>query len=513
MAIQLVSRRTRITGMTSSSQKSNTFKSYSLKAYPLVLYNLLIFFALWFLMPVWTLYLLFTPKARAGFFSKLGVYPKDFTAKLNAKPAGIKRVWIHCVSVGELNAIRPLAESLMETELIQVVLTTTTLTGQTLARKLYPEWPVTYFPYDLRGCLQSSIEAIVPDVILLTETELWPNFIFTASQGFEIPVLTINGRISPRSFKGYRKIKPLMAQLFQWLDHVYAQSQGDAERLMGLGAPAEKVTVAGNVKFDIQPKPGQDSIAQELLRILNLQEGQAILVLASTHKGEDLPLVEVAMALENAVIVLAPRHPERTADIETLLASQGFETVRRSALIASETSGLTRPVSIRVVILDTIGELQALYGLSKLAVIAGSFEKIGGHNPLEALVAGVPVVYGPNMHNFPDIARLVEAYDAGESVADAKALGLALKRLWQNHERLQEMSQHGLKLLAEHQGATQRLQAAVLMHLGLSTMEAENTAADYKMSEMSGSSSPACNQGISFADVLHQEQEQTGNGE
>lgn len=496
--------------MTFSSQESNAFKLNSLKAYPLVLYNLLIFFALWFLMPVWVGYLLMTPKARAGFFSKLGVYPKAFIAQLKVKPAGIKRVWIHCVSVGELNAIRPLAESLIATEFIQVVLTTTTLTGQTLAKKLYPEWPVTYFPYDLRGCLQSSLEAIRPDLILLTETELWPNFIFTASQVFEIPVLTINGRISPRSFKGYRKIKPLMRLLFHWIDHIYVQSGGDGERIQGLGALPEKVTVTGNVKFDIQPKPNQDGLAQELLRILNLQTGQNLLVLASTHQGEDGPLVEAAMALENAVIVLAPRHPERTPDIESLFSSRGIQTVRRSDL---GQKGQVRPEPIQVVILDTIGELQALYGLSKLAVIAGSFEKIGGHNPLEALVAGVPVLYGPHMHNFPDIARLVEAYDAGESVTDANALGLALKRLWQDSERLQQMSQNGLKLLAEHQGATQRLESSVLQYLGLSTMGVGNSAADYTMSERSDTTSPNGNAVISFADLLQQEQKQAGEGD
>jgi hypothetical protein len=164
-----------------------------------------------------------------------------------------------------------------------------------------------------------------------------------------------------------------------------------------------------------------------------------------------------------------------------------------------------------------------MYGLSKLAVIAGSFEKIGGHNPLEALVAGVPVVYGPHMHNFPDIARLIESYDAGESVVDFKALGLALKRLWQNADRLQEMSHHGLTLLSEHQGATQRLQRAVLSYLGLDSSDSndanhafdpKNTAANYSMSSddsmqtVSFSSSAPTSRAISFADLLHQEQEQ-----
>jgi 3-deoxy-D-manno-octulosonic-acid transferase len=430
--------------------------------WPLVLYNLLLWLGLVLLSPVWGLYLLVTPKARAGFSQKLGRYPAAFMEKLAATGQHRPRVWIHCVSVGEFNAVRPLIDALADE--VDWVITTTTRTGQALAQRTYPDRPITYFPYDFRGLVHRALTTLRPDAVVLTETELWPNFLQQVRSTAQVPLLVINGRISPGSFNGYRKIRPLMAGMLSQVSQLYMQSTGDAQRIQALGADPARVTVAGNIKFDLTPR--QDPIQLAILKhLLSFDADDTVLTLASTHSGEDGPLVDTFQILKKDFpelkLVLAPRHPERAGEIRSLLTARGLRFALRSQL--SE----LHPNSEPIVVLDTIGELQQVFALSRVAVIGGSFVETGGHNPLEALVQKIPALFGPHMFNFPDISRLVVQYEAGYQVASAEEIIPRLTELLTQPELYANVVENGQRLLAAHRGAKALLVAALRQHLNL----------------------------------------------
>lgn len=430
--------------------------------FSLFFYNLLLAVGVVLALPVIVVYLAVSKKARSGLAQKLTFYPPEFLSRLYRAQTHEKRgIWFHAVSVGEFNAIRPLIQEYQGH--LPVMISTTTRTGQELARKTFPDLPVFYFPYDFRPLLHRALRQMKPGLVILTETEIWPNFIDVAARCHRIPVIMVNGRISPNSFRGYRKIRPLMQTVLHRFTHLYMQSEGDADRIRHLGAASGKVTVAGNIKFDMST--AIDPIQKSILRhLFSFTPQDTVLTFASTHSGEDQPLLETFMRLKKDFpelkLILAPRHPERIPEIRTILKAKMLNFSLRSEL--SE----THPNPESVVVLDTIGELQTAFALSHIAVVGGSFVTTGGHNPLEGLGQKIPVLYGPHMFNFPDMARLIQEYQAGFQVEDVDGLADRITELLTQPEFYSNVVENGQRLLVTNRGAKEVLSQAIHQLVG-----------------------------------------------
>lgn len=433
-------------------------------------YNLLLLAGLIILCPIWLAYLAFVPKARAGFWQKLGFFPESLKRRLAQKSR--KRIWFHAVSVGEFNAIRSLIPLLADD--FEVVISTTTRTGQDLAVRTYPDLLVIYFPYDLRAVIKRVLRRVQPDLVVLTETELWPNFIDQATRAFSTPLILINGRLSRQSCKGYLWIQPLIKPCIRQITHLYIQSQADAERINLLAnLPPEQWTVVGNLKFDLIPVVDMQKKAM-LSHLLNIQAGDTVLTLASTHSGEDLPLVESYLTLRKDFpelkLVLAPRHPERLSEIKNILNAKAVHYSIRSRLSDEH------PNQQPIVVLDSIGELLTVYSLSTVAVMGGSFIERGGQNPLEPLSQRVPVIFGPHMHNFSEISRMVRESNAGYQVKDQAELINAVTALLTQPEIYDTVAENGQQLIENNRGAKEIIGKAIQSYLGAAPKRASTTA-------------------------------------
>lgn len=425
--------------------------------FSLIVYNLLLFLGLFVLAPLWIGYLLLVPKARAGFLEKLGRYPSILKAKLAQQPADRKTIWFHAVSVGEFNAIKSLIPDLSED--FNVVISTTTRTGHDLAERSFPDLPILYFPYDFRAIIKRALSQVKPDLVVIAETELWPNFIDTVTRHFNKPLLLINGRLSQSSFKGYQWIRFIIKPCLRQMTHLYMQSQADADRVRALGhVSPEQVTVAGNLKFDLIPTV--DTTQRAILaHLLNIQDGDTVLTFASTHSGEDLPLVETYLQLKKDFpelkLILAPRHPERLSEIKNILTSKALSYGIRSQLSESN------PNHQAIVVLDSIGELLTVYSFTTIAVMGGSFIEKGGQNPLEPLSQRVPVIFGPHMHNFAEISRMVLEGQAGYQVHTPQELAQAVTSLLTQPEIYNIVAEKGQQLIENNRGAKEIICKAI----------------------------------------------------
>jgi 3-deoxy-D-manno-octulosonic-acid transferase len=425
--------------------------------FSILCYNVGLFLALCFLSPVWLLGLCFVPKTRAGFAQKLGFYTADTKAQFNRSASQRPRIWFHAVSVGEFNAIRPLLSAKMEQ--YDLVISTTTQTGQELAKKTYPDLRVFYFPFDLRPCIGSALDLVQPDLVVIAETELWPNFIDLVLHRAKKPLIFINGRLSQRSLRGYRWIQAIISPTLRRVSHWYMQSQADAERLRLLAnIDPEQMTVAGNLKFDLAPHVNSQQ-QEQLKNLLNFNEHHSVLVFASTHSGEESPLLDVYQHLRRDFpelkLIIAPRHPERLAAIKTLLNSLALSYSVRSQL------SLAEPNQNPIIVLDTIGELLSIYSLATVAVMGGSFVDKGGQNPLEPISQRVPVLFGPHMENFAEIAHLICEANAGSQVQTMHELMHEITVLLTQPEQYDTIAETGLQLLENNRGARPMLLHAI----------------------------------------------------
>lgn len=355
-------------------------------------------------------------------------------------------IWIHAVSVGEVLAVIPLLYRLREKfPSANLMVSTITDTGQGIAIERVPEGTkVIYLPFDLIFVLKRALKNVRPDIFITIETELWPN-IFRLFKREGIPIIVMNGRISDNAFKGYKKIKFFMTRVIECVDMFGMQESVYAERIIGLGANRERVKVIGNFKFDTRPPDG----IPEWSRLLS----SPVIVAGSTHRGEEDLIVSVFSRLKNDFLglnlIIAPRHPERFKEVEDLLKSSGIPFVKRSELPLLnpppqnpplfpplqkggvgawvEVNSELRTIKGRIIILDSVGELSSVYGISDIAIVGGSFIEHGGQNPLEPAYWGKPVLCGPHMENFPFVE---DFYREGAAIkVDAANLYDAIKAL------------------------------------------------------------------------------------
>lgn len=403
--------------------------------------------------PYWVYEMLRHGKYRTGLRERLGGIP----ARLGkvSQPT----IWIHAVSVGEVLAISELVR-LLRAELPQyrIFVSTTTDTGQRLARQKFGEENVFHFPLDFTVAVRRWLRVLRPELVVIAETELWPNFLRCAHET-KAHIAIVNARISDRSFKGYRRWKALLASVLQIPDLFLAQTDQDAQRLRDIGAHGDRVFTIGNLKYDV-PLPPMPPIVEELRRALS--GAGPVLVCGSTVEGEE-PLLLGAFTniLANhagAVMVLAPRHPQRFDEVERLLREVKIPFWRRSKWAGG-------PIRGGVLLVDSIGELSALYALADIAFVGGSLVPRGGHNIIEPAQHGVAIVVGNHTDNFRDIVGLFQSRDAVRVVGPAE-LPLMLMQLIANDAERRALGQRASQTLELQRGATLRTMAQLKKLLG-----------------------------------------------
>ena len=387
----------------------------------------------------------------------------SFTGKANG-------ILIHSVSVGETLAAEPLVRSLQAANPDSTLtITTTTPTGSDQVLRLYAEDLAAgrivhlYLPYDLPWLMSRFINKVQPSICIIMETELWPNIIRSCNK-CRIPVVLANARLSEKSARGYAKFSKLTQPMLQGLDLVAAQHRNDAERFIALGIEDRKVDVTGSIKFDISVS--QQSLVEGKALKNKLGENRPVLVLASSHEGEDDLILESYQQLladvPDLLLIIVPRHPERFDEVAALVLDRGLSLVRRSE---SFEKGNLQPSAItQVYLADTMGEMLLLLACADIAVIGGSFIEHGGHNPLEACALSKAVVMGPSDYNFAAISQQLINEGAMQQ-ASSEQLTVCLKQLLERPELRLDMGMQGQRVVAENQGAVARLTTLVAEQL------------------------------------------------
>ncbi|PWU25672.1 MAG: 3-deoxy-D-manno-octulosonic acid transferase [Candidatus Rokuibacteriota bacterium] len=371
------------------------------------------------------------------------------------------RCWIHAVSVGEVAAAVPLVQAIRRRwPTFSIVLSTVTPTGaRVVGRELADVATHRYFPLDLPGPVRRAVDAVRPSFFIGLETELWPNFL-GALHARGIPTMIANGRISDRSFRRYRMARPFVARMLRRVSVFAMQSEEDARRIIDLGAPAERVVVTGNLKADLRADASDTGDGWE--RLLGLGRGCSLWVAGSTHRGEEVPVLDAFDLLRPRFpqlrLLVAPRHPERTQEVERLIRERGWRAQRRTVL-----DGTTDDEA--VIILDTVGELATLYRWADVVFIGGSLVPIGGHNMLEPAQRRKPVLFGPHTENFRESAELLLNAGAAVVVNDAAELAREVERMLVNPERSKAMGNAAFRAVAARQGALHETLALVERHL------------------------------------------------
>ncbi len=389
------------------------------------------------------------------FFLALGVMRGKYLANFPERMGFYKRkesshdLWIHAVSVGEALASRTVVDEILRQRPgTSIVFTTTTITGQIQARRLFPDATVTYFPFDFSFAVRRFLRHHHPHAFATMETEIWPN-VTRIAQGRGVRMILANGRISDRSFPRYRAVRGLLRTILARYERILAREPTDHERFVAIGAPAAIVETSGNVKFDYVPDTSPLEMARELETLI---AGRRVIVIGSTMEGEDellLPGIERLITDRGLFVILAPRKPERFELVSALLASTPLQFVRRS-----EMHEQARPADL--LLLDSLGELSRVYRYATLAFVGGSLAPYGGHNPIEPAAEGIPVLYGPHMSNFREIAQKFLHAQAALEVHDANDLSAAIERLLDDEPLRVAMGERARQTVLVNRGASER---------------------------------------------------------
>ncbi len=360
-------------------------------------------------------------------------------------------IWLHAVSVGEVNAAVPVVEALRRKHPhLRWLITTITPTGSARVRALWGDQVQhVYAPYDLPGAVRRFLRHYRPRLALIMETELWPNLLF-ACRDRGVPGYILNARLSARSLRGYRVLGPLIARVVRSVKRIGAQSDTDARRFVHLGALSGSVLATGNLKFDIAVPEGLDEFVRHFSVRLG---GRPVWIAASTHEDEEAAVVKIHHQLRERwpqlLLLWAPRHPERFARVAELSRAAGWSVGKRTA-------SRWPAADQQVFVIDTLGELMSFYACADVAFVGGSLQPVGGHNLLEPAAVGTPVVTGPHLHNFTEISRRLQKAGALEIAANADGVANALQRLLEQDEARARMRRNGQELVEQGRGALER---------------------------------------------------------
>ena len=383
---------------------------------------------------------------------RLGYLPVSFN--LDAEPS----IWIHAVSMGEVLTARALLPELREQyPALRLFMSTTTMTGQRLARQnLQGLDGVFYFPFDLTFIVNRTLRLVRPRLFIMMETEIWPNLL-RACRRHGVKTILVNGRISSRSYPRYRLIRPWFHHVLEHVDRFCAQGSESAQRLIDLGADPARVGVTGSLKFDSLERPSTRPGLQaqdRVLRYFRMSEHRHVVMAASTHRGEETLIlsafVKIKRTAPGALLVIAPRHPERFEEVVRIAEQDGFSVARRTEL------SIDSEPRVDVVVLDTIGELTRLYQVATVVFVGGSLVDAGGHNILEPAVFGKPIVFGPQMQNFREIADTFVASSAACQVRSSREFEEMLLALLGDPARRAGLGAAARALVESNRGAKER---------------------------------------------------------
>jgi len=423
-----------------------------------LLYSLLLTVGFVLLLPRFAIDALRTRKYVTGLRQRLGNLPE-----LPASDQPL--IWLHCVSVGETEAARPLVRALRERfPSYRLAVSTTTVTGQQVAKRVFQQEAaaIFYFPIDWAWTVRRVLRTLNPSAVLIMETELWPNLLRTCRRQ-SIPVALVNGRISANSFRRYRMIRMFTARMLNNLTMAIMQSERDVTRIRELGMANERTSSAGNLKFDGAGNAGNDGVLNSDMRSrFGFSEGKSLIVAASTHWPEEQVLIDAFKRIKQSTedrqvrLLIAPRHPERFNEVADLIADSGLTWARRTTSPAKEDA------TCEIILLDSIGELRTVFPFADIAFIGGSIASHGGHNVLEPAVEGVCVITGPHTDNFAAIIQtllgegaLVQLGEVAISEA-AKQLAATIKELLEDEPRRREIGQRAMAVCDSNRGATNR---------------------------------------------------------
>lgn len=417
-----------------------------------LIYNIILTLALIFASPYFLIKSLFKKPLRKALLQRMGFL---------GTPSLGSSIWIHAASVGEVFCSIPLVRRIKkEFPNRKIILTTMTSTGHEAAKGQLPEADhILFFPIDHPLILRRVLRKIQPALLLIAETELWPNLLRTCGKK-GIPIILFNGRVSEKSFRGYLFFRFLFEECLRYVSLFLMQTKEDQDRITRIGAPPDKTRVVGNLKFD-QALP---SVTQEattrLAQLFGLHGGETVFIAGSTHSGEEELLMGLSKELReiapDLIFILAPRHLNRLEEVERLLQKESPSWIRRTALSMNQ----NRPNQERrpdVILLDTMGELMSLYSLATVVFIGGSLVPVGGHNPLEPLFFKKCVLFGPFMFHFSEISRRLLEEGGAIQVNGIEDLSSHLRRLLKNERARKEMGERGYQFLRKHQGATERM--------------------------------------------------------
>lgn len=397
--------------------------------------------------PWWIYKMVRSKKYRAGWPQRFGWVPK--------REGDRRCIWIHGVSVGEILAARALVRMIGEEHPDwDVVLSTTTLDGQTVAKRVYPGRIVFYFPMEFSAMIRRTLHRIRPAAVLLIELEIWANFLHHTRRA-GIPVILVNGRISRRSYHLYRFVRWALFRPFRKIRWYCVQSREYADRFAALGIPRSQIEVTGSMKFDnISIGEGREEARKEARRRLSIADGDWVIIAGSTHAGEEQALLEVCREVQRrrpeSRLVLVPRHMERIPQVESLLRERGDAYVKKTALDGSAPSGR------EIILVDTMGDLQQIYPAANVVFVGGSLVPIGGHNMLEPAGLGLAVIIGPHVFKCADDVNLLVKAEAGLQVADAQELRSTILSLLENPDKIRALEDKAADTLLAHQGATEK---------------------------------------------------------
>ena len=414
-----------------------------------LLYSILLTLGFLLMLP---LFLLRREKYASGFRQRLGNYPGFKDDERNV-------IWLHCVSVGETNAARPLVDAIRkEFPDHRLVVSTTTKTGQELARKIFADNAdaVIYFPFDWKFSVRRVLERFKPSLVLLMETEIWPRFIREAKlAGAKVTI--VNGRLSQRSFQRYARVRPLIRTALADIDLALMQDEADARRIIDLGMPSDQVSVTGNLKFEQPADKAADRLTDELRTRFAISPDKPLIIAASTHEPEERYVIESLVGeLGHACrLMIVPRHPERFDHVEKLLCDSPYSFVRRS----SEPSDKDKTADI--ILLDTIGELRAAYPLAAIVFVGGSLIQHGGQSILEPAAEGKAIVTGPFTENFRSIINVFLSQEAIIQLAAESGLASSFVSLLHDPAKREFLGKNAKSTVDENSGASQRTIEAV----------------------------------------------------
>ena len=415
------------------------------------LYNILLTFLLILASPYFLLRSLIQKRFRKALPQRMGFF-QDLSFK--------KAIWVHAASVGEVFCSIPLLKKIKkEFTHLKIVLTTMTFTGNETAKTYLPEADqILFLPIDHPFIIPRVVEKIQPNLLLIAETELWPNLLQSCGKK-GIPVVLFNGRISQKSFQRYHLFKFFFKECLKHISLFLMQTEEDRTRIIEMGGESKKIRVVGNLKFDQTFPSIPQEVMAEMAKNLGLQGKENILIAGSTHSGEEEILASLYKEIKkidpHLTLILAPRHLERLEEVERVLKKESLSWLRKTSLpLGAGRSGQEQP---DVILLDTMGELMSIYSLGTLIFVGGSLVPVGGHNPLEPLFFKKCVLFGPYMFNFLEISsRLIEAEGAIQ-VSGKEDLFSQMKRLLFDEGARKETGEKGYQFLQEHQGATERM--------------------------------------------------------